>query len=92
MRKGSGHSDGSEKRSVRSLREIERAVDVRIGHGGEKRLRIGMNRVAEEGGFRRLLDDVAPAHHGDGVGDVVHDREVVRDEEVGQPERRSAGP
>ena len=37
-------------------------------------------------GLRRLLDDVAAAHHGDRVGDVVDHREIVRDEQVGQAE------
>ena len=46
-----------------------------------------MHGVAEEGDLRRLLDDVAAAHHGDRVGDVVDDREVVGHEEVGEPER-----
>ena len=32
------------------------------------------------------LDDLAQVHHGDAVGDVAHDGEVVRDEQVGQAE------
>ena len=32
------------------------------------------------------LDDLAEVHHRDVVGDVPHDREVVRDEDVRQPE------
>ena len=35
---------------------------------------------------RTDLDDVAPRHHGDAVGDVADDREVVRDEDVGEAE------
>ena len=33
---------------------------------------------------RRQLDDAAEVHDADAVGDVVDDREVVRDEEVGE--------
>ena len=32
------------------------------------------------------LDDLADVHHGDAGRDVPHDREVVRDEEIGQSE------
>ena len=32
------------------------------------------------------LHDLAQVHHGDPVGDVPDDRQVVRDEQVGQPE------
>ena len=32
------------------------------------------------------LDDLAEVHHGDTVGDVAHHRQVVGDEQVGQPE------
>ena len=31
------------------------------------------------------LDDPAEVHHGDAIADVLHDLEVVRDEQVGQP-------
>ena len=36
--------------------------------------------------LRPDLDDLAEVHHGDAVGDVADDREVVRDEDVRQPE------
>ena len=32
------------------------------------------------------LDDLAEVHDGDAVGDVAHDRQIVRDEEVRQAE------
>ena len=35
---------------------------------------------------RTDLDDVPPRHHGNAVGDVTDDREVVRDEDVGEAE------
>ncbi len=34
------------------------------------------------------LGDLPEVHHGDPVGDVAHDAQVVRDEDVGQPELR----
>jgi hypothetical protein len=35
---------------------------------------------------RPLLDDPSEIHHGDFVGEVTHDREVMRDEEIGKAE------
>ena len=35
---------------------------------------------------RRGLDDPAEIHHRDAVGDVLHHREIVRDEDVGEAE------
>ena len=51
-----------------------------------------MPRVVVEVVGRRDLDDLAEVHHRDPVADVAHDREVVRDEEVGQAELAAAGP
>ncbi len=42
--------------------------------------------LAKSSRVGRDLDDAAEVHHADAVGDVVHDREVVRDEEVREPE------
>ena len=35
---------------------------------------------------RRDLDDLADIHHGHAIADMLHDGEVVGDEEIGQPE------
>ena len=40
-----------------------------------------MRRALEHGGGRADLDDPPEEHHGDAVGEVAHEREVVRDEE-----------
>ncbi len=40
----------------------------------------------KEGISRRELDDLPEIHHRDPVRDVAHDREVVGDEQRGQPE------
>ena len=45
-----------------------------------------MQRPPEELLGGRQLDDAAEVHHGDAVGDVADDGEVVRDEDVGQVE------
>ena len=47
-----------------------------------------MQRVLVELVGGRKLDDLAQIHHRDAVADVAHDREVVGDEQVGQPEVR----
>ena len=52
----------------------------------EQRLRVRVQRPREQVGRVGELDDLAEVHHGDAVGDVADDGEVVRDEEVGQPE------
>ena len=45
-----------------------------------------MPRPVVETTDRRHLDDLAQVHDGHAVTDVLHDREVVGDEQVGQPE------
>ena len=45
-----------------------------------------MNGCPEQGLPAGELDDAAGAHHRDPVGHVVDDRQIVRDEEVGQAE------
>ena len=60
----------------------------RIGdrHRREQRLGVRVDRPLVELLGRRELDDLAEVHHRDAVGDVAHDAEVVRDEDVGQRE------
>ena len=80
-------------------RRIDRARHVALQDGavaprararhrdrGQQRLRIGVARVGEQFVGRRGLDDAAEIHHGDAVGDVLHHREIVRDEDVGEAE------
>ena len=55
-------------------------------HGGEQRLGVGVQRVGVDVVARRDLDDLAEVHHRDAVGDVPHDGEVVRDEQVSEAE------
>src|SRR6266480_2120534 len=47
---------------------------------GEQRLGVRHERLAVEVFGRCELDDFAQVHHGDTIGDVLDDREVVRDE------------
>jgi hypothetical protein len=42
-------------------------------------------RAGEEGSLVGELDDIAEIHHSDAVADVLDDREIVGDEEVGSP-------
>ena len=46
----------------------------------------GCRGAREQRARRRQLDDAAEVHHADAIGDVVDDREVVRDEEIGEAE------
>ena len=56
------------------------------GHRREERLRVRVDGPRLELVRRRQLHDLAEVHHGDPVGDVADDGEVVGDEEVRQPE------
>src|SRR5262249_33700466 len=56
----------------------------RSGRGDERR-RVGMQRTPDHGVGAPLLHDRAEIHHGDAIRDAADDREVVRDEEIGEP-------
>src|SRR5262245_10435898 len=55
-------------------------------HGREQGLRVGMARLREDGLGRRALDDAPEVHDGDARGDVLHDGQIVTDENVGEAE------
>ena len=58
----------------------------RLGGRREERLGIGvMGRRPEDLRLRTDLDDAPEIHHRHAVGDVTHDGEIVRDEQVGEP-------
>ena len=57
-----------------------------IGHRREQRRVYGCSGLSYSVVGRRDLDDLAEVHHGDPVGDVADDREVVGDEEIRQAE------
>ena len=65
---------------------LDDLVRVELGDGLHQRLRVGMQRLLEELGGRRLLDDLAEVHDDDAPAHVADDAEVVRDEEIGQVE------
>ena len=67
----------------RALAALGRGLDR---HRREERLRVRMHRRVVDLLARPDLDDLAEVHHRDPVGDVADDREVVRDEEVREPE------
>src|SRR5690554_6273575 len=62
--------------------------EVCAGDRVEQFARVGLPRVAEDLIGRGGLDDAPLRHDRDRVGDHAHDREVVRDEEIGEPELR----
>ena len=53
-----------------------------VGHGREQRLGVRVVRPGEDGLGGAELHQPAEVEHGDAVGQVAHDAEVVRDEEV----------
>ena len=61
------------------LRQGPGAVGVR--DGADERLRVRVERARPQVARRRDLGDPTEVHDRDDVGDVAHDREVVRDEE-----------
>ena len=92
-REGAARVEQAARRRVHGARDValeQRAFahDGRIGqrHGGQQGARVGMARIAEELVGRRRLHDLAEVHYGDAIGDVFHNREIVADEDVGQPE------
>ncbi|MCP4804430.1 MAG: agmatine deiminase family protein [Proteobacteria bacterium] len=58
---------------------------VRHGDRAHQRLGVGMLGVVADLGIGPDLDDAAQVHHRDAVADVPDSRQVVRDEQVGEP-------
>ena len=56
------------------------------GYRREQSLRVRVRRTIVDIGLRPDLHDLAQVHDGDAVRDVADERQVMRYEEVGQPE------
>ena len=80
-------SAASRPRCRRRFRKLPLPPVARVGHRDrvEQRARIGVPRIGEDCGGRRLLDDAALVHHHHAVGQRAHDAEVVADEQHRQP-------
>ena len=63
--------------------EIEPLRRIGLRDSRQQRVGVRVDGIAEQHFARRHLDDLAGAHHHDPVGDIVHHREVVRDEQIG---------
>ena len=61
-------------------------LEVRHRHGRQQRHRVRVHRRLVELLATADLHDLAEVHDRDPVADVPHDRQVVRDDHVGQPE------
>ena len=61
-------------------------LGVRHRHRGEQRLGVRVHRAAVDLVLVAELHHAAQVHHGHAVGDVAHHREVVGDEDVGEPQ------
>src|SRR5262249_57318236 len=77
---------------IEGARRITRQKTVRSPRGRgwhwhrrEQRLRIGMARFGKNLWRRSALNDTPEVHHRHARGDVLHHREVVADEDVGEP-------
>lgn len=57
-----------------------------MGARGEQTLRIGMRGVAGDVAAGAALDDAPAIHHGDPVGDLDGDADIVRHEDDGEAE------
>src|SRR5215218_1903674 len=75
-------------RAFVQLVRLRAELDVGPGDRREEVAGVLLLGVVEHLVGGRLLHDLAALHHRDVIGDDPHDREVVRDEEVGQPELR----
>ncbi|MBM3492270.1 MAG: hypothetical protein FJX68_17890 [Alphaproteobacteria bacterium] len=60
------------------------AAHLQVGQRIQQQPRIGMSRPAEQRLHRRHFDQLAEIHDPHPVGDVIDDRQVVADEQVGQ--------
>ena len=85
-RQPGGGSIGEGRSPPRTIARAAAAVLVDHRHRREQRVRVRVPRAREELVGRRDLDDLAEVHDGDPVAHVADDREVVRDEEVGEPQ------
>ena len=59
---------------------------LRDRHRRQQRLGVRMQRHLEQAGLVGGLDDAAQIHHRHAVADVLHHRQIVRDEQIGQLE------
>ena len=78
--------------STRSRWRCSRRCGSGHRHRGHQRHRVRVPRLRVQLVPVGDLDDLAEVHDRDPVGDVPHHRQVVRDDHVGQPELRPAGP
>ena len=63
-------------------------LHVRIGHGnsGEKRLCVGVQGVVENTLLRAVFDHTTKIHNAYLVGNMLYNRQIVRNEYVGKPQ------
>ena len=88
---GDGSSPESALRAARASAASPRAASTRGVLASRARV-YGWRGAANSCGLRRALHHAAEVHHDHLVGDQLDDREVVRDEDVGDAGRLPAGP
>ena len=66
------------------LGEVELMLERGIGNRRQQRLGVRMGRRPEQAVGRRHFHHATGAHHHDPVGDVIHHREIMRDEDIGE--------
>ncbi|MPN28210.1 hypothetical protein SDC9_175651 [bioreactor metagenome] len=66
---------------------LSRAVHLRVKRGNcrKQRARIGMHRAHMQFSCLRELNDFAEIHDPDALRNMLHNRQIVRNKEIGQP-------
>ena len=79
------HGDGR-GRLARERRRCGERARLELWRGRQERARVGVSGGGEDALRHALLDDPAEVHDGDAAAHALHDREVVADEQIGEPE------
>ena len=61
---------------------FQAGVRIKLGHGREQCLRVGMMGMIEYLTSRATFDDTAEIHHGDLIRQVFYNAQIVGDEKI----------
>ncbi len=86
MKPATGRWVAGAREFARQHDALSPAARVERKIGREQRPRIGVGRIAEQGGCRPTLDNLAEIHHRHAIRDTADDVEIMRDQQVAQPQ------